>query len=430
MKKTIKKKKPEVHGGFVSLEIMGALVVVALAALFGAEKYSDYLDEQGWVVAARHASQFNEASKQYIADHRDELLNQPLPKRITPAMLIKTGYLQRGFAEKNGFGQQYVTGVVKNSAKGQPALQALTCSVQGDTLPEKGMRRIAAQINGMGGYVDEKNIATGAYGGWKSQPRDFGLDCRHGHIAIALSSEILGSVLQESDRLYRFQVKHKPELNRMHTAIDMGGHNLNNANTVNAKKGHYSEEINAGGNIKTQGGWLITQHGKGWLNEAHGGGFYMNDNDWIRSVNNKGIYTGGQLKGGTVRADGRLSVGEFLQLDGTAQPGWGCSPNGLVGRTPEGALLSCQNGQWRAISPNLQIVRAETTAYRWPHATARCPAGKKLVGGGGNCRSLGPPGMGWAVLVGSQPMNETDWGVQCDTPKRQNLMAESWAICQ
>ncbi|MFS1564291.1 MAG: hypothetical protein ACL7AX_12935 [Candidatus Arsenophonus phytopathogenicus] len=28
------------------------------------------------------------------------------------------------------------------------------------------------------------------------------------------------------------------------------------------------------------------------------------------------------------------------------QPGWGCSPNGLVGRTPEGALLSCQNGRW------------------------------------------------------------------------------------
>lgn len=201
------------------------------------------------------------------------------------------------------------------------------------------MRRIAAQITGMDGFVDEKNIANGAYGGWTSQPRDFGLDCRHGHIAIALSSEILGSVLQESDRLYRFKVKHKPELNRMYTYIDMGGNNLNNTNAVNAKNGHYSEEINTGGNIKTQGGWMITQHGKGWLNEAHGGGFYMDDNDWIRSVNNKGIYTGGQLKGGTVRADGRLFTGEFLQLDGTAQPSWGCNPNGLVGRTPEGALL-------------------------------------------------------------------------------------------
>nr|WP_050747957.1 shufflon system plasmid conjugative transfer pilus tip adhesin PilV [Sodalis glossinidius] len=61
----------------------------------------------------------------------------------------------------------------------------------------------------------------------------------------------------------------------MYTYIDMGGNNLNNTNAVNAKNGHYSEEINTGGNIKTQGGWMITQHGKGWLNEAHGGGFYM-----------------------------------------------------------------------------------------------------------------------------------------------------------
>lgn len=82
-------------------------------------------------MVATHASQFNEAAKQYIADHRDELLNQPLPYRITPSLLIKNGYLQQGFAEKNGLGQQYVTGVVKNSQKNPPALQALTCSVQG-----------------------------------------------------------------------------------------------------------------------------------------------------------------------------------------------------------------------------------------------------------------------------------------------------------
>lgn len=151
LKKIIEKKKPEIHRGFVSLEIMGALVIVALAALFGAEKYSDYLDEQEWMVAARHASQFNAASKQYIADHREELLNFPLPYRITPSLLMKNGYLQQGFSEKNGLGQQYVTGVVKNSAKAQPALQALTCSVQGAPLSEKGMRRIATQITGMGG---------------------------------------------------------------------------------------------------------------------------------------------------------------------------------------------------------------------------------------------------------------------------------------
>lgn len=75
LKKIIEKKKPDIHRGFVSLEIMGALVIVAMAALLGAEKYSEYLDEQEWKVAATHASQFN------------------------------NGYLQQGFAVKNGLGQ-------------------------------------------------------------------------------------------------------------------------------------------------------------------------------------------------------------------------------------------------------------------------------------------------------------------------------------
>ncbi len=62
----------------------------------------------------------------------------------------------------------------------------------------------------------------------------------------------------------------------------------------------------------------------------------MSDGSWVRSVNNKGIYTGGQVKGGTVRADGRLYTGEYLQLERTAVAGASCSPNGLVGRDNTG----------------------------------------------------------------------------------------------
>ncbi|WP_426911393.1 shufflon system plasmid conjugative transfer pilus tip adhesin PilV, partial [Serratia bockelmannii] len=77
--------------------------------------------------------------------------------------------------------------------------------------------------------------------------------------------------------------------------------------------------MGAHGEGRSTGGGLITNHGKGGLTDDHGGGLYMDDNDWSRSVNNKGIYTGGQLNGGSVRADGRASVGEYLQLDGQAQ---------------------------------------------------------------------------------------------------------------
>ncbi|MCV9168023.1 shufflon system plasmid conjugative transfer pilus tip adhesin PilV, partial [Escherichia coli] len=79
--------------------------------------------------------------------------------------------------------------------------------------------------------------------------------------------------------------------------------------------------------------------------------------EWIRAVNNKGITTEGELKGGkvsggTVRSDGRLSTGEYLQLEKTATAGASCSPNGLVGRDSTGAILSCQSGIWTTTKMN------------------------------------------------------------------------------
>lgn len=49
---------------------------------------------------------------------------------------------------------------------------------------------------------------------------------------------------------------------------------------------------------------------------------------------------------GNMDANGRVNAGEFVYINGQANVGWGCSPNGLQGRTPEGAILSCVNGLW------------------------------------------------------------------------------------
>ena len=45
---------------------------------------------------------------------------------------------------------------------------------------------------------------------------------------------------------------------------------------------------------------------------------------------------------------GRVTIGEYLQLDGVANEGWGCAPSGLQGRDPWGKLLSCVSGIWRS----------------------------------------------------------------------------------
>lgn len=48
-----------------------------------------------------------------------------------------------------------------------------------------------------------------------------------------LSSDVLGSNDEASDRLYRYTVTNRPDLNTMHTAINMGGNNINNGGTIN-----------------------------------------------------------------------------------------------------------------------------------------------------------------------------------------------------
>lgn len=101
-----------------------------------------------------------------------------------------------------------------------------------------------------------------------------------------------GDDLQESDRLYRFQVAGRPELNQMHTAINMGGNNINNTGNINGQSATLK------GDITSEDGWLITRNNKGWMNITHGGGFTMTDSQWIRAVNGKGITTTGEIKGG------------------------------------------------------------------------------------------------------------------------------------
>ncbi|WP_413484636.1 shufflon system plasmid conjugative transfer pilus tip adhesin PilV [Morganella psychrotolerans] len=292
MKGDVSKK---IHRGFISIEIIAVLVIVLLSSLFGAEKYSEYLLTKEWHVAANQLQTFNSTSKLYISDNNNQIISGTLPFRITPSLLKKKGYLSSSFSEVNSFGQNYVTGVVKNPlSNSKSKLQALTCTTNGLPISEKGMRSIASEIQGLGGYISEKHQAIGAFGGWSSAPGDFGLDCRHGHVAIALSSEVLGTMLQESDRLYRFKVNHKPELNTMHTDLNMGKYDIKNINTLEANDGVFIRSVSAQGNITSD----------------------------------------------------ELVSGKYLLTSSEAITGARCEQNGLISKDNNGAILSCTSGIW------------------------------------------------------------------------------------
>ncbi|EIV7307401.1 shufflon system plasmid conjugative transfer pilus tip adhesin PilV [Escherichia coli] len=342
--------------GVSLLEVLLVIGIMVMVIPKVYENIENHLNNVRWQNAAEHANTYNTAVRNYVADNASTLLAGSLPKTITPATLIQKGYLKSGFSESN-FGQSYITGIAKNSKTSR--LEALTCSNGGQSLSEAGMRSVASMIEGLGGYINSSKQAIGAGGGWSDTPSNYGLNCATGHIAMAL----VGADLQESDRLYRYSITNRPDLNRMHTAIDMNSNNLNNVGTLNGNAAALSGDISArngtfsgaisgntattNGDITSNNGWLVTKNSKGWMNSTYGGGWYMSDSSWLRSVNNKGIYTGGQVKGGTVRADGRLYTGEYLQLEKTATAGTSCSPNGLVGRDSTGAILSCQSGVWR-----------------------------------------------------------------------------------
>jgi type II secretory pathway pseudopilin PulG len=347
MKKQI---PPPVNRGILTIEILIALVIIMLAASYGYPRYTGYMQEIAWGVEASNMTAVGSAAKSYIRDHRDTLVsqvNRGTPVTVTASDLQRAGYLPAGFSLRNTAAQTYLIGIARDP-KFTQKLVAFVLTTGGQAFSYKGLRYISQKVEGAGGYVWLDNIATGAFAGWEMNLASYGLSAARGRLATWLSSDVLGTDMQESDRLYRYAVNGRPDLNRMHTDIDMNSNNLNNARAVNGETGNFSNTVTAENDIKSRSGWLITGSGKGWLNETHGGGLYMDDSDWIKSVNGKGIYTTGKLRAG------------LLQLDTIVAAGSSCPVNGLAGRDSLGALLSCQSGRWQTAGSGGSISRAAT----------------------------------------------------------------------
>ncbi|WP_162948995.1 shufflon system plasmid conjugative transfer pilus tip adhesin PilV [Pseudomonas sp. Leaf58] len=78
--------------------------------------------------------------------------------------------------------------------------------------------------------------------------------------------------------------------------------------------------------------------------DANNSSYYV-DPDKVSNLNS--------LAANYISSKGRLRTEEYLELGGVATPGKGCSPNGLLGRTPDGKPLSCESGTWRRLEGGL-----------------------------------------------------------------------------
>ncbi|EBW3354041.1 Shufflon protein B, partial [Salmonella enterica subsp. enterica serovar Muenchen] len=334
--------------GFAMMSVAVALLIVMMMATMASGYMSDYLKSRQWQLMAAQTNRFTQAVESYTGRYYTSALASATttrPVTVTAQMLKNTGFLPAGFRESNSNGQQLKALLIRNALHAE-VLQGLVITSGGQPLSYKALRQISLDISsGLGGYIRDGRTATGAMNSWAVPLAGFGTSGGNGHIAVLLSPETLTGAREDSDRLYRFQVNGRPELNKMHTSIDMGGNNLNSAGVVNGRNGNFDVSVvsngpvTAGGDIRSTGGWIISRHGRGWMDESHGGGFYMTDNEWIRSLNNKSIYTGGQLKGGSVRSDSDLSAGGVLKLDQTNYAGTWCPQTGAISHDSSGGIL-------------------------------------------------------------------------------------------
>jgi len=239
--------------GFIALDMIIGLIVLA-AVMTGAAVYlANQMDSQNYRIAADQQKQVADAAARYLKDNFATVYaaaSPTTPAQITPAMLRNTNYLPAGFTDTNAFGQTFVV-LARRVANNQ--LESIVLTTGGQTLDEMGTREIAENLGAPGGFVPETNtgIVQGVRGGWSLALSNYGVNPGAGHTASAL---FLQDGTLANDYLYRNAIAGKPELNRMNTALNMGGNDVNNAANINASaNANISGDVNTGGNVNASG---------------------------------------------------------------------------------------------------------------------------------------------------------------------------------
>lgn len=306
--------------GLLFAVIMGTLLMTGLA-----KHQSNNHELTKAITTAQQHKKINEAATAYIQQHFQYLQSvtgATTPTIITIPMLQAANVnLPAGFSPTNPFGQTWQVQILQPTAG---HLQALSVATGGETLNDVQASQVAKLTGYGGGFIPKNdsgiynsNQAYGAFASWNI-PLSGYLNLAGGR-PVSLLNFNQGQLA--GNYLYRNAVPGQPQLNRMNTALDMGGNDINQANTLNANTVSASGDIHA-------------------------------TNANIR----------GSVTTNTLRANARLSTGEFVQIDGIATENSPCAPNGLIGRDTVGALLSCQSGIWKKNSQDAAVATANCEA--------------------------------------------------------------------
>ncbi|MDC6668737.1 shufflon system plasmid conjugative transfer pilus tip adhesin PilV, partial [Leclercia adecarboxylata] len=117
------------------------------------------------------------------------------------------------YSPTNAFGQTIV-GLARKPNANQ--LEVIVVTTGGQTIPEMGIRTIAENLGGPGGFISSANpnIVQGVRGGWQVALSNYAIAPGPGHTASAL---FLMDGALANDYLYRNAVPNHPEFNTMNT---------------------------------------------------------------------------------------------------------------------------------------------------------------------------------------------------------------------
>lgn len=172
--------------------------------------------------------------------------------------------------------------------------------------------------------------------------------------------------------------------------ISAGG-NISTSGTVTA-----SGQVNATGNINSAA--AISAAGNVNAGGALVGQIFYDSNNMGYYVDPHATSNLNAMQANAVTSFGRMRAGEYIDLGGVANVGWGCAPSGLLGRDPSGKAISCVNGVWEALGGGAPTcMNINIPGYAAYDVTLyACPGGYTKTGWdttGENWRSSSTPGI-------------------------------------
>ncbi|ECE0793750.1 shufflon system plasmid conjugative transfer pilus tip adhesin PilV [Salmonella enterica subsp. diarizonae serovar 58:r:z53] len=414
--------------GFSLIELILALGIGTAISFI---KFQDMKTEQENIIAqavGTQIKQMGEAVNRYISIHYDKLStlsssssqsSDPGPRacsangcEITVQTLINEGLLPPSYTGINANKSSYKillkrSGIVPNYVIN--GLITTTVPWMEGNKTRYDLLGKAMQAAGIdSGMTQSATLASGYSGSWSEKSSNYPSINKTGLLAYRVGYD---------SSMYSVYLRRDGTL-PMTGNLNMGNQDINNVRNITAAGTttsgilHSIGDTTIGGNAQVNGNinsnntvsgttvssrgetytqnWFRTLGDGGIYFQKWGGGWNMTDPNTIQAYGGKNIQTVAGVYGGYIhssgnidsaadmnsnrvfsnyiQSNGRVVAGEYVQINGQAQIGGGCSPNGLQGRTAEGAILSCVNGVWTGgskVNRNQCMWLSAPNAFSW-----------------------------------------------------------------